>query len=114
MTAEQLGDLKKCFSRMENVEFNISSINSLFPADGNEAAEQIIKMIPKKVFGVQSREVVCGVFPAHVALSLVRMRNYKLYTGPSFDVLIPVNIPAPAVEGEVRGGGFIHHHWEFH
>jgi hypothetical protein len=115
MTAEQLDDLKQSFSDIGNVEFNINSINAVFPANGNEAAEQIIKMIPEKISGVQSIEVICGVFPAHVALSLVRMRDNKVdYFGPAFNVLIPVSVPAPAVEGEVRGGGFIHHHWEFH
>jgi len=114
MSDEQLDDLTKTFGKDtfgEDTELNISSANVTFPAEGKKAAEEIVRMIPEKVSGVHSIEVVCGVFPAHVALSLVKMRDDN---GPVFNVLIPVSVPAPAVEGEVRGGGFLHHHWEFH
>lgn len=82
----------------------VVTINSTFPAKAGEASALV--MAKAKELGA---EYIAGVFPAHVAIELYR--DLGVDDNPLF-MLVPVSLPAPAVEGEVRGGGFVHSHWE--
>lgn len=76
--------------------------NVTFPARSSEAVEQIIALASDE--GIKH---VAGVFPAHIAAKFAQDADDRDY-----HLLIPVSKPAPAVEGEVRGGGFVFSHWE--
>jgi hypothetical protein len=77
----------------------VEAVNMVFPANGEEAAAVILAAA-----ATASCDVIAGVFPAHVAVELYRA---------GARLAMPVALPAPAKEGEVRGGGFVHDHWEF-
>ncbi|MDR2092301.1 MAG: hypothetical protein LBP58_03140 [Azoarcus sp.] len=83
--------------------------NVTFPASGEDAARQIAALAI-----AEPDTLVCGVFPAHVAAQIalkLAARRATFHAAPC--VGIPVAVPAPAVEGENRGGGFVHDHWEW-
>ncbi len=82
----------------------VLTVNATFPARAEEASAEI--MAKAKELGA---EYIAGVFPAHVAIELYR--DLGVDDNPMF-MLVPVSVPAPAVEGEVRGGGFVYSHWE--
>ena len=113
MTKEQLEDLSHFLAPywwvdgqdLESVEHR----NVTFPARSPEAVEAITKMVSELVGDDEAPLIVCGVFPAHIAGALTRLLNDG-YVQALF--LVPVSVPAPAKEGETRGGGFVHSHWE--
>lgn len=80
----------------------IVSVNITLPAHSDEA-------VPVLDSAVRQNEcdVLAGVFPAHVAGALARRSGWQ-----KVRAFVPVSVPAPAVEGQVRGGGFSHSHWE--
>lgn len=84
------------------VELEVVSVNITFPAHSDEA-------VPLLEAAVEQHEctVLAGVFPAHVAGALARRSGWQ-----KIRAFVPVSVPAPAVEGQVRGGGFSHSHWE--
>lgn len=104
MTEGQYEDLEKELQKYYGKEIKImkQSRNMTFPARGLEAALQIVDTISNEEI-----DVVTGVFPAHVAVRLAEQLR-----GSSTLLFVPVSVPAPAQEGEVRGGGFVHSHWE--
>lgn len=82
----------------------VTSVNMTYPADGYKAASDIFDYA-----FVRGASAIAGVFPAHVALQL----QWRLQAlGRSEVLAIPVSMPAPAVAGETRNGGFVHSHWE--
>jgi hypothetical protein len=115
MTAEQLADLeahphmKVGFSSEQKVVLEMVQHNMMYPAIGYEAAEKILD-----VGSSYGANIIAGVFPAHVAVQLCRRNKWaNAYTANTLKgVMVPVSMPAPAVEGETRGGGFVHSHWE--
>jgi hypothetical protein len=78
-----------------------------FQAHSGVAQSQIAELVWRKVLFDDHSEygVVAGVFPAHVAVAISQL-------GVGVPVFVPVSVPAPAAEGETRGGGFVHSHWE--
>jgi hypothetical protein len=93
MTREQVLNLQA--GEEEGLE--ITQINFTFSAFGEEAANEILELS-------EGYDLVAGVFPAHVAVALAARDDAPL-------IAMPVSVPAPAKEGEVRG--FVHHHWEY-
>lgn len=88
-------------------------LNVTYPALGSEAAS-MIRQLAKD----HSVNYVSGVFPAHIVAALMRQcigpaADYESYVPKGMYILIPVSVPSPAREGEVRGGGFIHSHFEW-
>lgn len=104
MTADQLTDLQNMQPIVADGGAEVLQQNMTYPADAGEASAAIMELAVR--LGV---EYVAGVFPAHVAIELYRDLGYE--NNPLF-LLCPVAVAAPAKEGEVRGGGFIHSHWE--
>lgn len=107
MTVEQAVDLERQIMNANPGEYSgieVLSKNVMFPALAEDACEMIMKRA-KEV----DAEYITGVFPAHVAVELYR--NLGFNDNPLF-MYCPVSLPAPAVEGETRGGGFVHSHWE--
>lgn len=105
LTTEQMEGLEKASaSILEFAPLDVVSENTTFSAHAEKAADEIIAIAQRH--GV---EIIAGVFPAHVAIELYR--SLGLNDAPMF-MLCPVSVPAPAMEGETRGGGFIHSHWE--
>lgn len=82
--------------------FEVTARNVTFPARATEAAREIISLAK----GLEIN-VIAGVFPAHVAAQLALVAS-----NANVEIFIPVAVPAPAKEGEVRGGGFEFSHWE--
>lgn len=99
MTPEQQSALQ---AEME-APLEILHRNATFPASSMEALEMIISLAK-----VEGAAHVAGVFPAHIAAQYARWAEAWEYPM----LLIPVSVPAPAVEGEARGGGFVFSHWE--
>ena len=106
MTPEQESSLRGEILARELAEEvgEIVHLNLTFPAKGDEAASFISETFKERGFGRD--DVLAGVFPAHVAVALWR--------GTIDNIALPVSAPAPAKEGEVRGGGFTHSHWEWY
>ena len=79
----------------------IVHLNVTLPAYGHAAVRAILDLCEE-----HKADVVAGVLPAHVAACwmLRGIEDVTLY--------LPVSAPAPAVEGETRGGGFVFSHWE--
>lgn len=98
MTAEQKSGLAERLGS----ELELVSVNITLPAHSDEA-------VPVLDSAVRQNEcdVLAGVFPAHVAGALARRSGWQ-----KVRAFVPVSVPAPAVEGQVRGGGFSHSHWE--
>jgi hypothetical protein len=115
MTKDQEADLRKELSisalyeeEDEPPEYNIVHLNVCFAARSEAAIQDILELCEE-----HSSHVITGVFPAHVALELYRrIKNVPTPRGELPYILVPVSVPAPAAEGEVRGGGFTHSHWE--
>ena len=100
MTPEQEQALRNEFDTLELV---ILQHNMTFPADSVRAVEEIVALAER-----EQAHVVAGVFPAHVAARFALRADAH-----NFPMLaLPVSVPAPAKEGEVRGGGFTFSHWE--
>lgn len=115
MTAEQMADLENHPSMTiglpmgAKVEVEVIHLNLTYVAGGHEAAKQVMEA------GAScGAKFIAGVFPAHVAVKLAKRDHWSnVYTANVLKgVLVPVSLPAPAKEGETRGGGFIHSHWE--
>lgn len=106
MTPEQESSLREEIrARGFAEEVNeIVHLNLTFPAKGDEAADFIAEIFRENGFG--HNDLLSGVFPAHVAVALWR--------GTVDNICLPVAVPSPAKEGEVRGGGFVHSHWEWY
>lgn len=107
MTPEQATDLRHMVGAHTVLHQNVT-----FPAQGMEAATFI-----RTQAADAGCRLVAGVFPAHVVAALVEQclrvgPEDDLYTPKGIMLLLPVSVPAPAREGEVRGGGFAHSHWE--
>jgi len=106
MTPAQRADL---FSLVGN-EGHVITINMTFLNDGKSAALQICDAAQ-----ANHCNIITGVMPAHVAVHLVRridVLNDGKWGAQRVSYYSPVSVAAPAVEGEVRGGGFVHDHWE--
>ena len=101
MTDDQKADLTE-YSR-------IIHVNMTFPADSRDAVMEIFAKCEEV-----GATTVAGVFPAHVAVMLMVMAENPRFSHNLMGLLLPVSVPAPAKDGEVRGGGFVHHHWEYH
>jgi len=106
MTPAQQADL---FSLVGN-DADVITINMTFLNDGKSAAQQVCD-------AAQTNHcyVITGVMPAHVAVHLVRRideLNEGKWGAQRLSYFCPVSVASPAVEGEVRGGGFTHDHWE--
>ena len=105
ITPEQESSLREEILARELAEdvSEIVHLNLTFPAKGDEAATVIAETFREKGFG--DDDVLVGVFPAHVAVAL--------WHGRICNIALPVSVPAPAKEGEIRGEGFVHSHWEW-
>ena len=121
MTDEQRGSLKDKLEPGDYMWISVDDVihlNVTFEAESWKALEQI-RMLCKKHLGSKDyRHIVLGVFPAHIAAAVVQqwhgpdsLENIQFWDRVCLG--IPVAIPAPAKEGEIRGGGFVHSHWEF-
>lgn len=104
MTKEQKEGLEKILQNYYGgpVDVTVDSRNMTFPAKGLEAAIEIVDILL-----YEEIDVVTGVFPAHVAVHLA-----EALRSSSTLFFVPVAVPSDAKEGEVRGGGFVHSHWE--
>ena len=98
LTMEQLSALK---AESLGNDLEVVHLNVTFPALGWEAADMIRDLLQQ-----HGACHVAGVFPAHVACALVACAK------DTHTLWVPVSVPAPAVEGETRGGGFVFSHWE--
>ena len=100
MVAEQL----EALGDVEVIHLNVT-----FPAKGYEAAQMIRELA--KAHRVTE---VAGVFPAHIVAALYEqcMGPDMLFIPSGLKIRMPVSVPAPAKEGEVRGNGFVFSHWE--
>ncbi len=83
-------------------DITVVSANVVFEARSSVARRQIEELARE-----HEASVVAGVLPAHIAGAFARRQGWQ-----AMQVMVPVAIPAPAKEGEVRGGGFVHSHWE--
>ena len=88
----------------------VEHINMLFPARSEDAVLELAEL-QQKYMSVDRQTVFAGVLPAHIAAAIAcdRQRAIGLLAR---GVYVPVAMPAPAVEGETRNGGFVHSHWE--
>jgi len=87
--------------------------NETFPAKSGLAVRRLREIAEEEgLFDARNgvKGIFAGVLPAHIAARVAR-QDYGGIRLPTF--LVPVSVPAPAVEGEVRGGGFVHSHWEY-
>jgi len=106
MTTEQRASL---FTLIGN-DADVITVNLTFANDGRFAAQQICDVaLARQCY------IITGVMPAHVAVRLVECLD--ALNGESgarrLSYCCPVSVASPAVEGEVRGGGFTHDHWEW-
>jgi hypothetical protein len=92
------------FDKPDSVTFRSDPV--IFAARGYEAAQYLIEYARR----LGDTTLVCSVMPAHVAAAYAALTAQERHA-PS--IVLPVAVPAPAKEGEVRGGGFVHSHWEF-
>jgi hypothetical protein len=128
MSTEQKESLENRLGSMF-MDFEYISLNETFPAKSSEAISRICEVVRGLREANPSTEVMCaGVFPAHIAAALARATLFGISStlaeaeawnnGGSYPLSVdfrtyfPVSVPAPAVEGELRGSGFIHSHWE--
>lgn len=128
MTAAQTDDLRATLG-CETVE--VTPLNITFPARSADALQSLNQLVAQHDLYLDSwgpagknpppadggaygvRGAIAGVMPAHIAAAVARARYGNGVNGSiSVPVLVPVSVPAPAAEGESRGGGFIHSHWE--
>lgn len=113
MTKDQREELirrREIFSwKAREAPVEITHLNVTLPAHGYEAVRVILDLCKEHEAGV-----VAGVLPAHVvaAWMLRGVRCVPRQFGDDVALYLPVSIPAPAVEGETRGGGFVFSHWE--
>lgn len=80
----------------------VDHFNATFPARRRDAVNHI-KTLAGDHYGV-----IAGVFPAHVGMALAR----SIDSLSCALIAVPVAVSASASEGETRGGGFVHSHWE--
>jgi hypothetical protein len=102
LSAEQLAD----FARESGHELNmlaVSTANMTFPAKSWEAVRHINEVATQGDF-----DVVCGVFPAHIAARFAAEQVGG--KEGSYSVWVPVSVPKFAEDGTSRG--FEHSHWE--
>ena len=127
MSADQKASLEARLAH-SYVAFDYTNVNETFPAQSSDAIPRIAALVEDhKAANPGKLAIVAGVFPAHIAAGLARASMFgsnsvmaeaeAWNTGEmpqtiSFPIYVPVSVPAPAVEGETRGGGFVHHHWE--
>lgn len=98
MTEQQYRDL--------HIDEEVVSVNLTYPADAYEAAAMILAGADDL-----GAKTITGVFPAHVAIALIDLIRER--KDGETELVVPVSEPAKAVEGEVRGNGFVHSHWEY-
>jgi hypothetical protein len=104
MTEEQRTDLNQLIQSNNDCELGeIVHLNHTFAAKGFEAAEEIATLAQQ-----HEVQVVSGVFPAHVVVHIRLSLDRWIEESPM--LVLPVSVPVPAVEGQVRG--FRHSHWE--
>lgn len=82
-------------------ELTVDTVNMTYPARSGAAVDAIEA-------AAEGFDVVCGVFPAHIAAEIVRRQFVVGDGGPSF--WVPVSMPVFAEDGTPRG--FEHSHWE--
>jgi hypothetical protein len=107
---EQLVALKAypCWS---GNEIDVVNVNFTFAAQSHAAVDQLIELIDE-----HGADMVAGVFPAHIAVRYLKQREQTRYRSNGKylpELALPVSVPAPAKEGELRGNGFTFSHWEF-
>lgn len=112
MTGEQKTALiqrREVFSWKAREAVEIVHLNVTLPAHGYEAVRVILDLCKEHEAGV-----VAAVLPAHVAAAWILrgVRCVPRQFGDDVALYLPVSVPAPAVEGETRGGGFVFSHWE--
>jgi hypothetical protein len=104
MTEDQKADLNQLLQSNNGCELGeIIHLNHTFAAKGFVAAEEIATLAQQ-----HEVQVVSGVFPAHVAVRIRLSLDSWIEESPM--LVMPVSVPVPAVEGQVRG--FRHSHWE--
>jgi hypothetical protein len=108
MTEEQLEVLGHWFDE----EITVTQVNAVYSADSEEAVEELVAL-------GKEYDALAGVFPGHIAAAyaLLRFKQelpewYKPNNREYLPMFVPVSVPAPAKEGEVRGNGFDFSHWE--
>lgn len=115
MTEDQKNDLAQRLTALDGgqkilpSDLEIISKNVTFPAHSQDAVKLIrslVEDLPVNSSKHWEYKVVTGVFPSHIAARISQMNLNGV------EYFIPVSVPAPAVEGEERGGGFVHSHWE--
>ena len=79
---------------------SVDTDNVTYPARSADAVDDLVARST-------GYDLVCGVFPAHIAAEIVR-RDIRGGLPASF--WVPVSTPAPASDGALRG--FQHSHWE--
>lgn len=97
-------------------EVTVISQNLTYPAESGQALAEITAAAQEC-----GCTVIAGVFPAHVAAAVARRSATAPEEGwpewrhgyQGIHWIVPVSVPAPAKEGETRGGGFVHSHWEW-
>lgn len=100
----------KSLQNVLEADVSVTSKNVTFPTYSIEAV-QLIKELAKGF------DVVCGVFPAHIAAAVTwgavgapEQGCPQLYPLDGVHYYVPVSVPVPAEDGSVRA--FQHSHWE--
>ena len=112
MTAAQLADLRGVLTRdfftgasMAPVE----TMNLTLPAHSEAALDELVALARTHQlcdqWDAQDGGCIAAVLPAHIAAAVARDRLKS--TRLACPVYVPVSVPAPAVDGETRGGGFL-------
>jgi hypothetical protein len=120
LSRHSMSDIQKkdltAFLRQDDLE--VTEQNATFPARSEEARDIIRDILLRN-----PDAHVAGVFPAHIAGAIARKfqncdapgivdRDWLAIRTNGQRVFVPASLPASAKEGEVRGGGFAHSHWE--
>lgn len=98
-------------------ELEVVAINATYPARSAEALAHLNALVAEHgLFAASNGGVkgsIAAVLPGHIA---ARVRDARYENGRNghlpVAVWLPVSVPAPAKDGESRGGGFAHSHWE--
>ena len=120
MTAEQITHLRaklRADVYLAAAEGDVTADNVTFPSRSRKALDSLLDLaLFYRLYGdnyeLQAEEfgAIAAVLPGHIAAAVAPDRLGDLtLTCP---VYVPVSVPAPAAEGETRGGGVVHSHWE--
>jgi len=110
MTEEQLDVLRDWFDE----EITVVHVNAVYSADSETAVEELDTLVKE-----HDAHALAGVFPGHIAAAYAILHfqqelpeRYRRNDRNYVPMFVPVSVPAPAKEGEVRGNGFTFSHWE--